>query len=54
MAENNDLSAEFPELPMILMKNIIVCNVLNSPAGKLKTISLDYEKNQKYPLFKLS
>jgi lactate dehydrogenase-like 2-hydroxyacid dehydrogenase len=27
ITENNDLSTEFPELPMILTKNIIVCNV---------------------------
>ena len=34
MAENNDLSAEFPELPMILMKNIIV--ILRKVDRKIK------------------
>jgi len=46
------LPSSFEPVVKIIMKNIIVCKVLNSPVGKLKRLSI-VEQTNHYPLFTL-
>ena len=41
------------EIKKAVTKNIIVCNVLDSPAGKDKKVHLEFLSGTAYPVFKL-